>query len=129
MPGHERSDKWIGVDFDGTLAVYDHWRGAAHVGEPLPEMVSRVKTWIAQGKNVRIITARVFSPPDDPIAQREAATALLAIQEWCQVNLGTVVPITCVKDFGMEEIWDDRAVQMEKNTGRPVAGAKSTRGY
>jgi hypothetical protein len=120
-------DKWIGVDLDGTMAVYDGWKGAEHVGEPLPEMVSRVRTWIAQGKNVRIITARAFAPPDNPIAQRDAAHAVLAIQDWSLKHLGAVLPITCVKDYGMEEIWDDRAIQMERNTGKPVEGSFSTR--
>ena len=23
---------WIGVDLDGTLAQYDHWRGIEHIG-------------------------------------------------------------------------------------------------
>lgn len=27
---------WIGVDLDGTLAIYDVWRGANHIGEPVP---------------------------------------------------------------------------------------------
>ena len=42
-------------------------------------------------------------------------------------HLGAVLPITCVKDYGMEEIWDDRAIQMERNTGKPVEGSFSTR--
>jgi len=24
---------WIGVDLDGTLALYDRWRGIEHVGD------------------------------------------------------------------------------------------------
>ncbi len=122
-----RFEKWIGVDFDGTLAIYENWMGAQHCGEPLPKMVSRVRQWIAEGKNVRIITARVFAPENDAIAQREAAMATLAIQEWCLKHLGAVLPVTCVKDYGMEEIWDDRAIQMERNTGEPVSGSYSTR--
>ena len=122
-----RFEKWIGVDFDGTLAVYENWMGAQHTGEPLEPMVSRVRQWIAMGKNVRIITARVFSPENDAIGQREAALATLAIQEWCLKHLGAVLPVTCVKDYGMEEIWDDRAIQMKRNTGEPVPGSYSTR--
>jgi hypothetical protein len=30
------------------------------------------------------------------------------------------------KDYGMHELWDDRAVQVEKNTGRAIG--RSTRG-
>lgn len=44
---------------DGTLAVYDEWRGAHHIGEPIPLMVARVKDWLAAGKVVKIFTARM----------------------------------------------------------------------
>ena len=27
---------------------------------------------------------------------------------------------TCVKDFGMVELWDDRSVQVERNVGVPI---------
>ena len=50
---------WIGVDLDGTLAYYDQWRGALHIGEPIPVMLERVKRWLDEGKDVRIFTARV----------------------------------------------------------------------
>lgn len=37
---------WIGVDLDGTLAVYKGWNGPEHIGEPIPIMIDRVKLWI-----------------------------------------------------------------------------------
>ena len=48
---------------------------------------------------------------------------------WCQAHLGRVLPVTCVKDFGMVELWDDRAVQVVPNDGRRVdeAGAELLR--
>lgn len=49
---------WIGVDLDGTLAHYDGWKGPEHIGAPIPAMVERVKAWLAEGKEVRISTAR-----------------------------------------------------------------------
>jgi len=30
------SKGWVGVDLDGTLAHYDGWKGADHIGEPGP---------------------------------------------------------------------------------------------
>lgn len=27
---------WIGVDLDGTLAEYSHWKGETHIGRVLP---------------------------------------------------------------------------------------------
>jgi hypothetical protein len=53
MPG------WIGVDLDGTLAQYGKWAGIYYIGKPIPLMMARVKKWLAQGKDIRIFTARV----------------------------------------------------------------------
>lgn len=115
---------WIGVDLDGTLAHYEGWQGAEHVGEPVGEMLFRVKKWLSEGKEVRIFTARVSS---DGTSRRdlEAAQARIAISDWCEKHLGTRLRITNVKDYAMVELWDDRAVQVEANTGRPVG--RSTR--
>jgi hypothetical protein len=110
-------DGWIGVDFDGTLAVYNEWVSASHCGEPIMPMVNRVRKWIEEGRNVRIFTARVYAPPNKALRQKEAAIAMLAIQEWCLKYLGKELPVTCVKDFAMIELWDDRCVQLERNTG------------
>lgn len=102
-------DKWIGVDFDGTLAYYDGWKGAGVLGEPIPLMVDRVRKWLTDGRKVKIMTARAA---DDNEGIEEAA-----IQEWCQEHLGQVLEVTNIKDQGMEELWDDRAVRVVKNTG------------
>lgn len=128
---------WIGVDFDGTLATYDGWKGAGHCGEPISAMVFRVKKWLAEGREVRIFTARAFCPglpadrrdPEYAEARRrrgEAVEAMRAIKAWCREHLGVELPITCVKDYGMIELWDDRAVQVEANTGELIG--RSTRG-
>lgn len=110
------SQGWIGVDLDGTLAEYDHWVGAMHIGAPVPLMVQRVKDWLEQGAKVKIFTARV-SHDGTPSRQRDAAQALLAIQEWCFKHIGKYLPVTCEKDYAMIELWDDRAVSVIPNTG------------
>jgi hypothetical protein len=102
---------WIGVDLDGTLALYDGWKGIEHIGEPVPKMLERVKKWLAEGKVVKIFTARAFAR--DPKAD-------LAIQNWCLKHVGQILPITCVKDFSMIELWDDRAKQVVPNTGETI---------
>jgi hypothetical protein len=104
---------WIGVDLDGTLATYDKWRGIEHIGEPVPAMLDRVKNWLANGKDVRIFTARVCldGTEDGEITRR-------VIQAWLIKHLGRTLPVTNVKDFGMVELWDDRCVTVEANTGR-----------
>lgn len=108
---------WIGVDLDGTLAEYHGWQGLGHIGLPVPQMVKIVKGWLAAGKEVRIFTARVYAPPNDAQRQLEAAYSLIAIRGWCVEHLGKALPVTCQKDFGMIELWDDRAVAVQTNTG------------
>lgn len=104
---------WIGVDLDGTLAEYHGWQGIEHIGKPVPAMVERVKNWLAEGREVRIFTARVFTGD---------LLAIKAIEAWCQEHIGTVLKVTSVKDFGMIELWDDRAVRVVPNTGEPCCG-------
>lgn len=103
------SGGWIGVDLDATLAEYDRWRGADHIGKPVRRMRLRVVRWLGEGKDVRIFTAR-------------KEESYPAIEKWCKRHLGQVIPITNRKDYGCVEFWDDRAVQVEPNTGRRVDG-------
>lgn len=107
-----RDDGWIGVDLDGTLAVYDFWRGETHIGEPIPPMVDRVRTWLLQGRDVRIFTARAAGGDG----------VISAINKWTTEHLGYALPVTNCKDYSMIELWDDRCVQVEKNTGRRLDG-------
>lgn len=106
---------WIGVDLDGTLAEYHGWKSIEHVGKPIAPMVNRVKSWLTQGKEVRIFTARVFDHLSDETLQEQIRAPIRA---WCVKHFGVELPITCNKDFGMIELWDDRCVQVEMNTGR-----------
>lgn len=109
------SKGWIGVDLDGTLAFYDEWRGVHHIGPPIPVMVNRVKSWIADGLEVRIFTARVA-----PDQGRDRDEARAFITQWCLLHIGKSLPVTHEKDFEMVALWDDRCVRVETNTGRIV---------
>lgn len=119
---------WIGIDLDGTLARYDGWNGELHIGEPIPLMVTRVKRWLAEGRDVRIVTARVGIHPDEPdvngytYSQASIDGQHALIEQWCLLHLGQILPITCSKDFQMAELWDDRCVQVIPNTGLRVDG-------
>lgn len=104
---------WIGVDLDGTLAQYDGWKGIHHIGPPVSLMVTRVKRWLSEGKTVKIFTARV-SDPDS----RDLVVEI--IHDWLEKASLPKLEVTNVKDFGLVELWDDRAVQVIANTGRPV---------
>lgn len=100
---------WRGVDLDGTLAVYEGWKGMEHIGDPVPEMLERVKAWVANGEKVKIFTARVMVPEAIPF-----------IAAWLEKHGLAGLEITNVKDFAMIELWDDRCIQVVMNTGRPV---------
>lgn len=108
---------WIGVDLDGTLAKYDKWRGTQNIGEPVTAMVDRVKAWISGGIEVKIFTARMAGH-GKPIIGGGVEDVVTPIQDWCRKHLGQALEVTNVKDFGMLELWDDRAIQVEVNTGR-----------
>jgi hypothetical protein len=112
---------WIGVDLDGTLAKYDKWRGVHHIGEPVPVMVARVKAWIKQGVTVKVFTARVHGH-GAPLIGGGEEDVMTPIQAWCREHIGQELPITNVKDFGMVELWDDRAIQIIPNTGQRADG-------
>jgi hypothetical protein len=99
---------WIGVDLDGTLAVYEGWKGEEHIGEPVPLMLQRVKTWVAEGRRVKIFTARAYG--------REHVVPI--VHDWLVQHGLPPLEVTCVKDYACLEIWDDRAVHVQQNTGR-----------
>ena len=117
----EEKKGWIGVDLDGTIAMYDGWKGEKHVGAPIMPMVERVKAWRAAGIPVRIFTARVSTRDAD-----EMKTVTAAIEQWCVEHLGEVLPVTCSKDYQMIALWDDRATQVVANTGVAVEDIVAT---
>jgi hypothetical protein len=103
-----QKDNWIGVDLDGTLAFYDGWKGAENIGEPIPLMLERVKNWLAEGKNVKIFTARACKPEQIP-----------PIKEWLEKHGIGNLEVTNAKDLNMVELWDDRCIRVIPNTGVP----------
>lgn len=116
MEKHDSGTGWIGVDLDGTLAEYHGFKGLEHIGKPVPLMLERVRRWLAEGREVRIFTARASDPK-----------AFKYIHEWlvkeCKLP---PLKITNIKDPEMDELWDDRVVNVIPNTGMP--SNKSPRG-
>lgn len=108
------SNGWIGVDFDGTLAHHAAGAGLEPLGEPIPLMLERVLSWVIAGVEVRIVTARVSHDEESNSRQRTL------IEDWCLTHIGRILPVTNQKDFGMFQLWDDRAIQVERNTGRII---------
>lgn len=96
------------IDFDATLAYYTHW-GNGELGAPILRSVQRVKNWLAEGYEVVIFTARI-----NHVGDRQCRM----IEEWCEQHIGQKLRVTNIKEAGFQEIYDDRAVQVEANTGR-----------
>lgn len=109
---------WIGCDLDGCLASdagVTFGKDYTGIGQPVPAMVRRIKALIAQGKTVKIFTARVAEPDQEKRARIE-----MAIQLWCKRHIGKELEVTNCKDFSMLYCYDDRCVQVERNTGKIV---------
>ena len=111
---------WIGIDLDGTWAEYHGWRHDGSVGPAIPSVTDLVRGWLTSGKDVRVMTARVgWNPRQEPPGDR--LSQLQIVREWLVDTLGPElgkrVGITATKDYEMDELWDDRAVGVEKNTG------------
>lgn len=108
--------EWVGFDLDGTLADSepDQPYHPLRIGPPIPLMVNRAKSLLESGMNIRILTARAEPHGNQDIPQSEI---LHAIEQWCLTHLGQIVPVTACKDYNMIRFYDDRAIQVEPNTG------------
>lgn len=104
------NDRWIGVDWDGTLVKMEFGAryGPTDFGPFVPAMAKRVEEWLKQGVRVKIMTARAGWGPE----VREA------IAQACEKRFGVRLEVTNVKDALMDTLYDDRARQVEFNTGR-----------
>ena len=107
----EKEEPYQAVDLDGTLSKHTTWKGHKHIGEPVPKMVERVKRWLRDGTEVKILTARAA----------HGKKAIKRIRKWCKKNIGQKLEVTNEKTPGMIRLWDDKAVAVEKNTGEKKA--------
>lgn len=99
---------WIGVDLDGTLAHYDNWEThGENIGDIITPMKDRVIEWLGKNIEVRILTARAINGPSE----------IKKIQDWLEKWGLPRLMVTACKDFGMIELWDDRAIGVISNTG------------
>lgn len=107
---------FIGCDLDKTLAKYEsgdyHKYGATFIGDPIPEMVERIKGHLIEGKIVKIYTARVAGEYNSEVEK--------AIQDWTEKHLGVRLEVTNVKTMDMDFCYDDRCIQVIPNTGKLV---------
>jgi len=55
----DKRNSWVGFDLDGTLASTITPTGnLLSIGDPVPEMIERLKEYLTQGVRVKIFTAR-----------------------------------------------------------------------
>ena len=101
--------QWTGVDLDGTLVFHEPGDSIAEIGEPIPAMMERVRRMIDNGERVKIFTARACDPGQAAL-----------IRKWLKRQGLPDLEITNVKDYNMIRLFDDRAIQVEANTGRLV---------
>ncbi len=113
---------WMGVDLDGTLAVSGTKVFDGPIGAPIPPIVERVKGWLAKGIEVRIFTARVSPRNKEGLLQDKDALAAVRkrIGDWCEQHIGQRLECTCEKDHNIIQLWDDRAVQVLRDTGEVI---------
>ena len=103
------------VDLDGTLAHFDEWKGATHIGEPISEMLKKVKGWLANGDKVTIFTARI-SPDSRYTRLEDVEAATKAVKAYCVKHLGQELEVTCQKTT-FDTLYDDQAEHIDINTG------------
>ncbi len=91
----------IAIDFDGTIAEYDDWKGAGVVGKPIPGAVEFVRKVHELGFNVAIFSTRA--------ASEEGKNAII---QWIHENkLGDIISgVTHEKSGMFELIVDDRGI-------------------
>ena len=118
---------YINVDLDGTLAKYEGPVNTFKIGDPIPEMVRRVRHWLFAGIPVKIFTARVDRgeiaranglSPEICAYYNDVKAIRTMIEDWTEEHIGERMEVTNKKDFNMLELWDDRAHKVEFNTGK-----------
>lgn len=91
LPHIHSKDRWIGVDFDGTIAFSIKNRTSPYeLGEPIPDMVDRVKKWLAEGYTVKLLTARM-NIKSSTGTDRDLNKMRQLLEAWCLQHIGTAV--------------------------------------
>ena len=112
------NSKWYGFDVDGTIADNSaHTFGMGKIGKPIKPMCDLMKKLHAEGRRVKIFTARLSDVGSDRSSQQAVKEH---IWKWCDENLGFRPEITDRKDYKMECLYDDRAKQVVRNTGECI---------
>ncbi len=95
----------IACDFDKTLAF--HVNGQQALGNPIPKMLRRIKQHLVDGEDVEIFSARADNPK-----------SIEEIEDWTEKHLGVRLNVGNIKKPNFYKFYDDKAVEVEPNTGR-----------
>jgi hypothetical protein len=125
---------WIGFDLDGVLSNMSGpgenflnppvWIGfpAVNPDTGRPDMVLLAKKYLAEKKVVKIVTARVGRFCNGmAISESSRDHAREAIKLWCEKYIGQVLLVTAEKDYDMEFLYDDRAIQVVSDRAQLVS--------
>lgn len=102
-------------DLDGTMAHYSFWGSLDQIGPPIKPIIDKIKELRAKGERCVIFTARAQIPESKPF-----------IEKWCLEHVGEILPIQNTKTLDIVQIFDDRAVSVEHNTGRCLDANEKT---
>lgn len=105
-------EPWVGYDLDGTLALYDGWKGATSIGGDIYQLTELLCSDLKAGKRVKIFTARM-----SVCTGINASIGKSYIQSWAWIKFGVRLEVTNIKDIYCYKIYDDLAVNVEHNTG------------
>lgn len=92
---------------DGTLAEYHSNGDISKIGKPIEKMIVLLRYYLSRGFICKIFTTRASVLEHIP-----------TIKQWLSDNNLPILEITNIKTFSCILIFDDRAVQVEENTGR-----------
>ncbi len=106
--------KKVAIDLDGTIAEYQPgYAKRKHIGEPIKPIMDLAKKLDERGQEVIIFTARVHDKSHVP-----------SIKAWLKKHGLGHLKITNIKTPDIAMIIDDRAVQVERNTGKMLGKPK-----
>ncbi len=105
-----KDNGYHGIDLDKSLAYHESKWGVSKIGNFFPEMVKRIKSLMASGKQIKIFTARAAHGPEQ-VKMVQDALEKEGLPRFEVVNL---------KDRNLRCLFDDRAVRMIPNTGIPA---------
>ena len=104
---------WYGIDLDETLAYYIGPSGNTEIGPAILEIMVIAKRWLAEGKDVRLFTARAGFPGE-----------VEKIETWLLEHDLQDMVITNVKSHGLTLLLDDRVREVVGNTGIIIGGLR-----